>query len=235
MTFNVIRQGIALSWVMLALALFMVLRSNMVSRCVSAIGCIVIAALFHTSAILGVLVLAFYALLEFKRDYQVVLGGIVIGSSLVLVFAYPFLVDALMKFHVPYARYLTNAGDGLFGTSIMTFVLIVAYPLMLVFAKHRDGYWSDGLKALCILAITGGVLYLFAMYSHALYRFALYFIFPSVAFIPALACCCSSGADGDQVVNRRALVISGIWSLVFFFLYYAVFGLHEVVPYQFAF
>jgi len=223
MSLNMMRQMIAMSFLLLSFA-YILNRKLFAS-----IGFVVVAVLFHTSAIIG---LAVYPLVSYSRASSLSNGLKLLALSALMVAviaAAPRLLLALTStgFYAEYSSGIEASAGGGFRTIATTFAVLV----VLGFAS-----WlltgSSAVKQKPEIIATGtivvfGVLCLpLSLTSFWLYRIGMTFLYYAVLLLPMLINAIS-GERERFVFCLLVIITSGLWSLD----YYSLQGNHQVIPY----
>lgn len=226
MSFNMMRQMVAMGFLLLA---FLAANER---RPVRYLVLIVVAYLFHSSSIVGLL---FYPLVVFARG-KGFKGGLnlvlVCVAGLAFVALAPTLIQMLPGDH--YQNYLS--GEWAFAGGVRTPVLTAAMALLLgmcgwVFTCRSQlrSEVSNMLTEATVAVAFGIVCLALSLLSFYLYRIGFFFLYISILLIPLL---CSSIDDRNSRVAMVALAF--ICVCMWAFDYYAIQGSHDVVPYLFA-
>lgn len=230
LTLNLIRQGIALGWCTLGYSILYEKSYDGKTILLSYLSTL-IAFLFHSSALIGAAALTFQlALMRIPEKFAIILYRLSVFLIAIVFICYPFIIDLLASLLANYGKYITNNGDGMFGTSIMTCSFFVAFALFHFFIFRSRGEKNKIVSVQVVTIIVGSLLYLFAIYSEPLFRPSLYLLVISILIPSSL----SSGLTEMPVKDKISYPLTiSIWALGFYILYYCVFRLHEVVPYVF--
>lgn len=223
MSFNMMRQMIAMGF--LLLAFIEIAERKPVIYCAYT----VIACLFHSSAIVGLLI---YPLVVFARGRER-LGGFKLAIVCMVGIAFVFIAPSLIKY-LPgnhYQNYLSGeyAMDGGLRMPAMTALLAVnlaAFSWTFIRKCKPCAAQSELLIEMAVVVTFGIVCLMLSLFSFYLYRIGFFFLYVSILLLPLL---CSSINDRNSSLFMTSIVILLI--CVWAFDYYAIQSAHEVVPY----
>ncbi|WP_066831874.1 EpsG family protein [Collinsella ihumii] len=231
---NMMRQSLAMGFLLLALAFLYQRRFALYAACLlCGIG-------FHLSAVIGLMyppILYLIEMLTFDRKHIVhmrparalMLTGMV---ALPVVFSVSFA--SVMSFAeslgiVPerFTIYLTGGGTALPQSLIVAYLVILGIQWI-----ERDRVIEGRFTALAFLY--GIVMYLLVSYSEHLWRFGTYFMYPLILGVVGLAPAERSRAGYLlRVVDREFMAIAAIVFIVLglWYLQIVVWGNHDTLPY----
>lgn len=220
--FNGVRQGIACSFIVFSLRY--IFRRDFIRFCL----CVVIAALFHKSAIVVVFIYFLYGVRLSSFFYLcAVLASIIIHQTGVVSLIGQMLLPYLGE---KYARYIYNplnfggSGLGVYVYVIIFFVLWWCGAYVKKNIIHKNDVHKQIDYYLCLFTI-GLILRVFALDNLIFVRFAYYFTIFDMLFIPYLI------SQFIRLSNRIAL------SLFFIFIYFILFinsimNSNDLLPYD---
>lgn len=224
MSFNMMRQMIAMGYLLLALV------AAMNKRFWRYLVWLVISIGFHTTAIVGVL---FYPLVLFAQSQS--LGTaikiiVIFIAGIVFVAAAPTLIALLPGEH--YQAYIGEGTMSLAGgarmpllTSLLT-ILIGVFGWLFTRSNALEKERLASIVEMTIVFIFGVACLALSIVSFYLYRIGFFFMYVSILLLPLI---CSSIEDRYTRYSMVLVVVSGlaIWS----FDYYVIEQSHEVIPY----
>lgn len=242
---NLIRQSIAISWVLWAI---MFAYKKQWGRYIIAVA---ISVLFHTSAIISILIPFFATLFDGKHkkiNYKIIAS---IYIFLILGFiSYPILVKVLSKHIVYLARYgsssITYGGSAVVCFLAFSFIALSMLGLYVYFDFNNNIiiYLANYIEI-------GAIAYCYSMLSANLYRESLYFLIAIVYLLPLMisefrALKQSFNSEivnhiSDESAAKYGLVSKAIyysfillvllWCISFGYIYFEILQQHQVVPY----
>lgn len=211
---NGARQGVAMSFILLSMTYLMREKKTF------GIVCLVLACLFHTSALI---VAPYLLLLLIKKIKKNKLSKLYIVLTATISFAVLFFLnDWLMNNGVDrYSYMLGNIETDKIALSGNVILHLAILPVMLLSEKNETNniYKSMVMSGIIFMVIGTATQYLS--------RFSLYFLMPSIILIPR----------SIQYVKRDKLrllvkVLLFAYLIAFFYLQYSKWGTHEILPYQ---
>ena len=223
---NIIRQSIAMAFVLLGTVFWMQKEKR------KSIVSLIAAILFHTSALVGILIILFYEYAKIEREKTIQIGNKIIHIRAVNA-ALIILVGVLVLFGIDIVVYIMTkmtvlskyvgyiAGDIRF---MPNQVLIVLLPfIMLLFAVRQPGARS---KELIFYIVKIAYVMITGQFSSANSfggRVGLYFKIFSVLAYPMA---CKLGR------HRKLSTLLMVSYLVFYWwFYYVLRGIDEIIPY----
>ncbi|MGI6612143.1 MAG: EpsG family protein [Candidatus Nanosyncoccaceae bacterium] len=221
LTFNGVRQGIAMGIFTLA---YVVFAQN--KKPLKFLTAVILASLFHSSAFLF-LPTYFIAQYANKNKGRSALSAVVkfslliVAVVLVAIGAMNILVS--LPIFEKYAQYVGS--DDVTGFSlytINTLVLIISFMLFKFVSKKSQHNSSYLMMLILMMAISTA-----AFNSNALYRITLY-LYPFVTFMVASF----PSAFSDYLGRKGGYILCVVFGVVYFGLIYGVFGVGEIVPYE---
>lgn len=225
MTLNMIRQGISVGWVLLAISIILLKDGK-----IPGVACLIIAVLFHKSAaiaLLGIPIIYYFGKRE--RVRRTIVASIVILSAIVLLF-YEDLVGALSTIAGSYARYLNGDGGAYFGSTI----LLNLYVGMFVYYLLKAEKTSEAIISVSMILIVGFAINALSMRAAYFYRFAIYFFSAapiSAYLISNCGRCRAEDGDDHGLLLSKPIVLLCLLTVAVSILYYNVMRMHEVIPY----
>ena len=231
-TFNMLRQGIAISFIVLMIY-FLTNGKNLKS-----VICLLIAIGFHSIAMICLPVLFIYwALKNIKEQKRKMVSVVVYVSLITFVIFFEGIVMLLYNMgayehgKVFLERYSTHFDFSFIDTATYL-IAIIAYWLGSNWSNTRKGYNHDfymilGIGSLILLSLGWKVMYLERVSFYLFYPFLLYVV-PKIL------------QGGDDSKGKKKTYISRLVFvlMVYFVLYwvveFAVFNIHSTVPYKFA-
>ncbi len=211
---NGMRQGVAMSFILLSMTYLMKEKK------ILGIVCLILACLFHTSALI---VAPYLLLLLIKKFKKIKLSKIYIALTAVISFAVLFFLnDWLMNNGIDKYSYMLGSIEtdniALSGNVILHLAII---PIMLLSEKNET---NDIYKSMILSGIIFMIVGTAAQY---LSRFSLYYLMPCIILIPR-------SIQYIKKDNLRLLVKGLLFAylIMFFYLQYSKWGAHEILPYQ---
>ena len=230
-SFNLIKQSIAMSFLLFAyLGLD---RGNLKCYFIW----LIVAALFHTSALCGLLLLGVYYIAKCERISTAKKLFSFAIFSILAVFVMPFVLNMIAQYFSHYSLYVGDGtlvvkGHGYRSIFERTFTLIVLFILGSVF--NTQGNFpqcrtvSRRTEVLLLTTLFGVVITGISFYSLNLGRVALYFVYFSILLIPLYAKLIPKKND-RMLFSVVAVFLFALISIDTF----AITGQCEVVPYVF--
>ena len=228
MTFNAMRQMMAMGFLLLGWALMSRRKSTFWFLLMGVIAC-----LFHSSSVFALLI---YPICEMAKAKSFSLGiklcFLAATMAVLLLLAQP-MMNLLSTFGF-YSDYLSGS-KVTEGSSSRTIIEFVAMYVVLGFAAavfmSRGGGKSDSseLMQLALLVLFGVLAFALSLISLWLYRFGLYFIYFSILLLPEIVSCVYGKTERWVIAVAVVLVC-----VAFSYDYYFVCLNNEVVPYAFA-
>ena len=215
MSFNLIRQFIAIGIINVSMWYF---RERKLPK---AMLCILVAAMFHSTALLCV---PFYFFQTIKMKFRVIV--IIVLVSLVLFGFYDQIVSFILSFIPKYARYLNAEGS----SSVFNIAVLLVTLVMLLYIREGHLYQPDEIKTLNFFISAALFCLIITVFTVKIVYFArasYYFFTISVYSIPY----CWKKLKGRKEYFFARIVTMVITAMLFIHLLRANSG--SVVPYQF--
>lgn len=238
-SFNLIRQSIAMSFVVFAYYL------SMKRRWFRAFLPLIVAVGFHKSAVVVVPLVLLCALRSLPlRRYDAVRYAVLTVGAIAVLFAAPLLqwATSVLGIYGHYADGTVSAGPGgrrsWLEICFIAVVLVVAHRRLSVPSALPERF-SRELSTVCLM---GAVLYGLCVVNLFLYRIGLYYLYFFILYAPclmdvtAMAPVFSKARHFDGAAARRAALLGCLVllaCLVFSIDYYSICKMNEVVPYVF--
>lgn len=224
MSLNMMRQMVAMSFLLLAYTLLK--RRGIISYAL-AFSC---ALLFHSSAIVGLVILPVVIYAEgkgFSGSFKYIL--ICMVAVVLTIFSMPLIqlfsaATGLFGDYVDGSQHIAGGGTR---TLMITYgVFGVLFILGFLFSIKKDNIESKTNVSLIALVTIGVVLLPLSLWTFYLYRIGMTFIYFSVLLIPYVA---------SQISDRNtrlffaavAVVLFVLWSFDYYYIQHS----HEVIPY----
>lgn len=172
-TLNLMRQSIAISIFMLAFSYFQ--RGDKVKFGIL----LVTAMLFHSTAIIGVLFVVIYILLE-KRNSMMTKTGI-IATMLVLMFGYAKIINIVVNlgfFNEKYMKYTYQATSGFSLNPILIrlpYLILIGLFYFSCIKETGSGIKKNFVDYIIVIIIIEMIAAEMRMFNASLYRISLYF------------------------------------------------------------
>lgn len=217
-SFNVMRQMLAVSIVLYATIL---LSEN---KKIKFIILVIIASMFHSSAVLAFAFLLLNGALKVKSKYWMVLLYI---GTIGLMFGGGYLLNSLSSILGEYSKYITNT-NSIISFSYMldklpTF-LIIAIPIIIYLKYYRNDSKYD---LFCVCGLFSAVILIMGYHFNWFQRVMYYFDIMQVPIVAIIV------KRVKLVQNRVIVKILVIGFYLFYFWYSSVFrGSNGGVPYQ---
>ena len=195
----------------------------------------IIAILFHSSAIIGLVILPIYLLLRENRNKKtstkIIQGGIVVVGIAILLVVGTTLIDSLVGFGLLRDNYLNYLTGGSFaGNNGVEFMVILQYAICIAFGILFYRKLKNKNIECIFLIVSVAVLFMAnfgSMISTYISRIGYYFMPFQILLL----------SNTLKAFNKRSQIIWGtiIIGITFFFWWYTfVFrGYNETVPYLF--
>ena len=210
---NGMRQAIAMSFTLLAT--IYLIKDNKIKSILS----IVIAFLFHKSAIIIVPYLILFMIKKGKkieRDYIL----ITLILSIFILFFNEFLIN--LGFISEYDYYLTDIN--IENISLNNFIFYIPFILIMVsFSNNQE----NNLNMLKGFVISGIILEVIGTSKQYLSRIALYYSMAEIILIPILLKHIS-----NQTTKKLVSFLYIIFLITYFVYQFYIIGRHEIFPYQ---
>lgn len=215
-SFNAMRQMLAVGIV------FFSYKYAIDKKVVPFVILIVIAMLFHSTALFGLIL---YPLLNLKRKSVKAVISIV---ALVIALNYQGFIGLISNISLfeHYSMYQTYS-DGIefSNTSFIVELFALGYVL---FSKKRISADDKKFDKYLFIYLIGIILLSTGFYNPYLKRIALYFTISSIVLLPAIPCSCKIGKD--KLVNQ--IIIIGFVISKFVIQAYFL-GQSDIIPYNF--
>ena len=216
---NGMRQGVALSFTVLAVTLL----TN--KKIKSGIASYIIACLFHFPALVLLPYLATYGICK-KLKKSTLWPNIIITAVISIVVLF-FLGNILSMLGLGAYKYIANK----ISISDISFISILPYiPILLapiVLNKKRVRELPENINFYNQLVYSGFVLFIIGTAAQYLGRLSLYFIIFSILTIPTLI---------DHIENEKfrkiVRILFVLYLIAFFVFQFVIMGRHEIIPYQ---
>lgn len=209
-SFNYIRQFIAISIVLIAWSF---LKDK---KIFTFIVFVVLAASFHTSALIALLLIFVFLARKKTKLIPLILLSTIFGLlGMDVLFKYAF------ELFPRYEDYYT--GDFSQGSGIRSLILyLVIFIATFIFRKKKDEEYNMLLSIATICAALGILSYEYFMFS----RPSIYFNVFAIIIIPKIT---SNFKGKESLIANYVVIILGFAYL----LYYLFLGWHDVTPYKF--
>lgn len=194
---------------------------------------IVVAALFHETCLLGLLVYPIWLIasgeLKAIKVQPVILAIIALASVQIFFPALQLAVPYLGRFGLYLNRAIetTQSYNGITELRFIVFMCVAFGLLYCWFTRKEQASLSVKGEASGLAAVVffGVALFSLCLYSYQLFRLGVFFLYYAVLLIPLLC---------EKIVDRRARAEFAIVIVCFFALFgqaYFGAGAHEVIPY----
>lgn len=214
---NGMRQGIAMSFVLLSFTYLMKDRTR------GAVISLIIAVLFHTTALI-VLPYFILFLIRKRKKINTTFWSLVLTGALSIIVLF-FLNSLFLNSGFSKYSYILGAVDlekmNLF--SVVLYLPLAAFTFFL----YPRGKADETVQEHKDLMISGLVFQLIGSSAQYLSRFALYFLIFAIFLMPELLQHVS-----DKRIRVLAKIIYLIYLITYFIIQFAVMGTHEILPYQ---
>lgn len=214
---NGMRQGIAMGFTLLTIVRFV--RGDLKMGVFD----FIVAVLFHTSALVVLpYAAAIYVCRRWKFNFTKINIAITVFVAAAVLF---FLNDILVQNGITQYNYMLGSTD-VERISLKSIVVYIPIVLLAIFFRgERENKF--GISVMRNLTISGICLFAVGTSAQYLTRFGLYFMMPSIILLPELI----QNIPG----KRMRIIIKGLfvaYLISFFVTQYAVFGRHDILPYQ---
>lgn len=219
-TFNLMRQSIAMAIIFFATQYFE--RRQYVRYLIL----VVIATGFHSTAIVGLLLLFIYLLLQKKNNMWIHL--LIVMGSCVITFFYNEVLSKMIEFGIfseKYSRYV-NTAEGGFDFNIIILRLPILLLIFLFYKKYQsqDRVTNSFLVDILILEI---ILAELRVLSDSIYRISLYLGYFKILAYPKL----------EEVLKKRTnklivMTLVILYCLIVFYYQIIIQGNNEIYPYE---
>lgn len=225
-SFNLIRQYLAISFVMLSLYFLIKKNSN-----IKFLACVCIAFLFHKTAIICIL---FPLLKKIKFCYNSVAKLYCISVAIIIFFpSIVSLFDAIMgtSYYTNYANITIENFN--MGIVLVIIIIIFAISFLLIFRKKKAHVMKESLTLFeywCVSLVVSGLIKFISYFTVELVdRLSIYFICSILFIVPMIL----------KFVNKkfRISIYISMCIVLPLFLYYVLIirGSYQVIPYEFVF
>ncbi len=231
LSFNLIRQSIAMSF--LLLAYWGLDRDNLKSYFIW----LIIAVLFHTTALSGLLLLGVYWIAKLGCISTAAKVFLFFGFAICIVCAMPLFLNIFTQFFSHFDTYMSGGalyvvGRGLRSVFEFFFVLIGLFILGTAFRARerfaRDNFVPRRIEMLVLVALFGVVVNGISLYSIAIGRLAMYFLYFFILLVPSYI---------ELIPGKLEKLFFAAFAIFAFALVsfdtFAITGQCEVVPYVF--
>lgn len=234
LSFNLIRQSIAMSFLLPA---WYELDQK---RVIGYFAWLVIAFLFHSSAVLGLLLLIIWIVAKPVKVSSHIKISLFVFLSLIGLLVMPDLLNTLAPYMHHYSAYMTDAtwaiaGHGYRNTIELILAFIALYTLGRVFA-NPSWMWStsyinniEKVDELALVVLFGVIATGISPFSVNLSRVGTYFIYFSILLLPS----CLELVPGRTERFIYFFISISVVALLAVDLY-VITGQNEVVPYVFS-
>lgn len=229
MSFNMMRQMISMSFLLLA-----IIEAND-KKLVRFIAWVLVAIGFHNSAVIGVyLYPIMYYMTTSRGQFSQgprVLVFVLLNAVLVLAAPQILRFTDSIGFYSAYTSGVgVTAGGGMRTIVLTAAVMLVIYSVGAVFAKGSKRTTRLSEPALAAVVGFGLICLPLSLISLWLYRIGFYFLYASILAIPNCACLFK-----DRTAKVAFFVLCGALLAFWSYDYYVIQGSHQVVPYLFGF
>lgn len=230
LSFNLMRQSIAMGFVFLA---YCVHFSDLVYRDLIGIGLILVGMLFHSSAIIGSLLILI--LIFSKAKISPAIGLVILILTLLAMYLIFNYIGLFFIRYFGYDKYLIGSGKRE-GGGISTFVQLITLSIFFsltsfIFISYKgiNDIKNDNIyKSLSLTVIFGVLVFSLSLINFWFHRISFYFL----QFIVLYISYCLT-----KIKDRSTKVFFFITSLVnlfvFFIVYYYLQNQNQVIPYLF--
>lgn len=221
LSLNILRQGMSL--VILLYGFSYIRQKNLIKYTI----CLLIAYLFHNTALIGILVYLIYNYSNKKP--RIVYQLIIVLVTLVIICGFTQIQSYLLNVNIldqRYSTYLNNSN--LVRGGFLTHLFLFCFPtLMLYFFNKSENNTFYGLRMIVIVSALLSILNLkIAFLSRITLYFDIFFVF-ALGYI----------VDKGKNINYKSLsfnkIILFIYLLTYWIIIYALMGSGETVPYIF--
>lgn len=217
-SFNVMRQLIAVSIVLYATVL---LAEN---KNIMFVLWVVVASLFHTSAILTLVFLLLRQLQKVKTRFQMVL---IFSAAVLLIFSGGVILNSLGVFMGDYSRYLSHTNEIVSVTyliDILPTFLVVAIPIFIYMYYYRSDREFD---LYCIIGLFSIVMLIIGYHFRWFQRVLYYFDIVQVIIVAIIM-------RKIRLPQNRLVVKFAVFIFYLFYFWYSsvYIGSNGGVPYQ---
>lgn len=231
LSFNLIRQAIAMSF--LLLAYWGLDRGSLKSYFIW----LLVAVLFHVTALSGLLLLGVYWIAKSSRFSTAAKIFLFFGFAIITVCSMPLLLRIATNYFTHFDTYMSGGARAIVGSGSRSlieflFTFIALFILCGLFSKRkrfsRDRFVSKRVEMLVLLVLFGVIVNGISLYSITIGRLAMYFIYFAILLIPT----CIEFIPGKS----EKLFVAAIAILAFALISIDTFeitGQCEVVPYIF--
>jgi len=210
---NGMRQAIAMSF--MALSVGYLMKENKLKSITS----IIIAFLFHKSAIIVIPYLVLFMIKKgrkIERDYTLV----TLFISVIILFFNEQLIS--LGFISEYDYYLTNIN--IENISLNTFLFHIPFILIMLCFSNKEQNHLNLLKG---LVISGIILDIIGTSKQYLSRIALYYTMFEILLVPMLL-----KHINNQTTKKLISFLYVIFLVIYFVYQFYILGRHEIFPYQ---
>lgn len=231
LSFNLIRQSIAMSF--LLLAYWGLDKGSLKTYFIW----LLVAVLFHTTVLSGLMLLAVYWIAKPTRVSTAVKISLFLGFAVIVVCLMPFLLSFVTQYFVHFDTYLSGGAGAIQGRGSRSlieflFAFTALFVLCCVFRSRdrcsRDQLGIRRIEMLVLLVLFGVIVNGISLYSITIGRLSVYFIYFSILLIPSCIELIPGKPERFFVVAVALLAFSFISIDTF-----AITGQCEVVPYEF--
>ena len=223
-TFNLIRQSMAMGFILLALS-YLLEKKVAPSLLWFFVGC-----LLHKTAVICIIFYISAVIFTYcrKENLNLLLLVTVAVAGYIVAVIYYLLPDLPISGHF---NYYLSSQDASSWRVVLFFAVTNALPCVFYFIFRDRDNTSNIRSIYCLIAlvITGIFSFTLGMQSFYLYRIGTYYTFPTILLFPLISTHLKSGIEKNIYVCFLVILLC-----CFGLCYYQIMGQNEVVPYVFS-